>query len=148
MGYSRRWIPRTKESMEARIERVTESGCWLWLGPICTGGYGTIGRDRAHRVSYELYRGLIPEGLDIDHLCRVRSCVNPWHLEPVPPATNKLRGAGLPARNARKTHCQNGHEFTPENMWLWRPPNGQPQRKCRACARQRKSAARTMGVSQ
>ncbi len=89
-------------------------GCWIWRGAVNRAGYGAFSVDgttrRAHRVSYELRVGPIPEGLHLDHLCRVRACVNPAHLEPVTHAENVRRGA-----RAGQTHCKRGHEFTPEN---------------------------------
>jgi hypothetical protein len=104
-----------------RVQKT--DGCWLWKGRCSTskGGalYGIldVGRStqRAHRISYTLYKGPIPEGLTIDHLCRNTLCVNPGHLEAVTVKENILRGDGLPAKNARKRFCKNGHEFTPEN---------------------------------
>ncbi len=68
-----------------------------------------------HRVEYEKVNGPIPQGLQIDHLCRNRNCINPAHMEAVSPKENILRGQSLPANNARKSHCKNGHEFTKEN---------------------------------
>jgi hypothetical protein len=98
--------------------------CWLWLGPPNSDGYGHIGEGphkgrllKVHRVTYELLVGPIPEGLELDHLCRVRLCVNPVHLEAVTNRENMLRGVGVCALNARKTHCKHGHEFTPENTY-------------------------------
>lgn len=71
--------------------------CWIWQKLLTPDGYARISvhrnNRRAHRVYYEHYVGPIPEGKQIDHLCRVRACVNPWHLEPVPPAANVRRGA-------------------------------------------------------
>src|SRR3990172_9099629 len=74
------------DAMGLKYEPITETGCWIWLGAVDTCGYGMV-RDnslrrnkRAHRVSYELLRGPIPAGLTIDHLCRVKCCVNPDHL--------------------------------------------------------------------
>jgi hypothetical protein len=73
------------------------SGCWLWQACLDKQGYGRFARctgwkDRAHRVSYELFVGFIPDGLVLDHRCRTRACVNPLHLEPVSDAENKRRG--------------------------------------------------------
>lgn len=103
-----------------KISPEPMSGCWLWSGYLAgSGGYGGIeilGRQKlAHRVVYELLVGPIPDGLTIDHKCRVRCCVNPNHLEPVTSKENVLRGIGRSAQNSKKTHCVNGHEFTPEN---------------------------------
>lgn len=93
--------------------------CWNRTGTLNTSGYGVFfvdGKNRqAHRWVYESFVGPIPDGFEPDHLCRNRSCVNTAHLEVVTKAENILRGDGLPARNARKTHCDHGHEFTAEN---------------------------------
>lgn len=114
-------------------------GCWLWTGYTNPKGYGRFmlnGRQvQVHRFAYEAEVGPIPEGLEIDHLCRTRNCVRPDHLEPVPGVVNLARGNGDPARNARKTHCKRGHEFTPENTWI-SPTNG--GRSCRACRKIRR----------
>jgi hypothetical protein len=80
----------------------------------------------AHRMAYELARDPIPAGLVIDHLCRNKRCVNPSHLEAVEQRVNLLRGE----TNSAKTHCINGHEFTPDNTYMW-----QGKRSCRACRR-------------
>jgi hypothetical protein len=109
-------------------------GCWEWSGTIDVQGYGVFAVDShprsAHRYSYELLVGPIPEGLQIDHLCRNRRCVNPDHLEAVTAKVNTLRSTAPSAVNAAKTHCTNGHEFTPENTYV--SPRG--WRKCRSCA--------------
>lgn len=111
---------------------AASSGCWLWIGAQNAAGYGIVtvnGRTlKAHRVSYEVHVGPIPEGLHIDHLCRVRNCVNPEHLEPVTLAENNRRAA------AAQTHCIHGHEFTPENTLT----SKRGHRFCRSCARARR----------
>lgn len=113
-----------RDRLLARIV-VDESGCWIWHGHCDRHGYGRCGRGLAHRASYETFVGEIPAGLQLDHLCRVRNCVNPEHLEPVTMLENIRRGF-----NANKTHCIHGHEFTPENTY--RKPKT-TARNCRAC---------------
>ena len=110
------------------------SQCWLWTG-MTRSGYGRIWRgprrfQGAHRVAYELLRGTIPHGLEIDHLCRKPLCVNPVHLEAVSHRENLLRGNGQPARNARKTHCKRGHLFDAANTYVF-PKGGRMCRQCR-----------------
>lgn len=112
--------------------------CWLWIGFRQREGYGRFSPEKtrtclAHRWSYEHANGPIPNGLEIDHLCRNPPCVNPKHLEPVTERVNTLRGVGPTARNARKTHCVQGHPFTPDNTIL-RPHGG---RTCRVCSQER-----------
>jgi hypothetical protein len=105
-----------------RIEPEPNSGCWLWVGGLTRNGYGSFclydaGRQttsRAHRFAYELLVGPIPDGLQLDHLCRVRSCVNSRHMEPVTSRENSLRGVGLAAQNIVKTHCPRGHQYDME----------------------------------
>lgn len=142
-----------KEPIEDRFNRkyvVLDNGCWEWTAAINNMGYGTFGQAPgvkvyAHRWAYQHFIGPIPEGTVLDHvchttdphcddglLCRHRRCCNPHHLEPVSAAENTWR-----SKAATKTHCVNGHEFTPENTW-YRPDRR--ARCCRACAaaRQRK----------
>jgi HNH endonuclease len=94
---------------EDRYVPEPNSGCWLWIGARNSDGYGCIkidGRDlRAPRLFYELTHGRIPETMTIDHLCRVRSCVNPQHLEAVTNRENILRGDSFAARLARQRLC-------------------------------------------
>lgn len=115
------------QKIELFIERVTETGCWIWLGRLNVKGYGALNGEPAHRACYKAYKGSIPDNLQIDHKCRVRCCVNPDHLEIVTLVENVKRGhAGQ--YNARKTHCINGHPFTAENTGLYRN-----ERYCRIC---------------
>ena len=108
------------------------SACWLWEAALSTRGYGRItiaGRQyQAHRLAYESLVGPIPEGRQVDHLCRVRRCVNPAHLEIVTGRENVLRGNTIVAQHAAKTHCPRGHEYSAENTRRWRG-----HRKCRTC---------------
>lgn len=110
-------------------------GCWEWTAPLSGMGYAQFydgnRKPMAHRVVYELLVGPIPEGLQLDHLCRVRHCVNPHHLEPVTARENLIRGQGFIAANVRKTHCKEGHELTPENTRIVR----ETERQCRTCQR-------------
>lgn len=117
-----------------RVNLVT--GCWEWTGTKQSDGYAQVRFERrnriAHRVSYEYFLGPIPAGLELDHLCRVRHCINPEHLEPVSGTVNKLRGNSPLAINARKTHCASGHEFNEANTYRY-VRGGRPMRACRAC---------------
>lgn len=120
--------------------RVKEDGdCWVWTSHRTTDGYGCIslnGKNAlVHRISWQEFRGEIPEGLHLDHLCRNTACINPDHLEPVTTRVNTLRGVGVSAVNARKTHCKEGHEFTPENTGVYKRANGTTYRGCRTCGR-------------
>lgn len=128
--------------------------CWEWTAAKLQG-YGRFHVRRtvqvaAHRWAYEYMVTEIPEGLELDHLCRNRACVNPWHLEPVTPRENTLRSANPCAANARKTHCSNGHEYTEENTYL-RPEGHRMCRTCRAASnrlRVRTSDGRRLTVSE
>lgn len=126
--------------------KKTEGGCWEWAAAKGPYGYGyfSIGNGRAihaHRVSYELAYGPIPAGLHIDHLCRNKGCVNPAHLEAVTQKENTLRGIGLSAQNAKKTHCKYGHPLNEENTRVYMIKNGKRkgsvQRECKICLKRR-----------
>lgn len=116
---------------------INTNDCWLYAGLINTDGYGIIYvkdndkylKLRVHRIMYEAYKGEIPQGLILDHLCRVRSCINPNHLETVTDKVNVLRGVGMGALNAKKTHCKQGHSY--EDAFITK----QGYRKCRQCMR-------------
>jgi hypothetical protein len=116
--------------------------CVLWVAGK-RRGYGNFwleGKPRAaHRLAYQWWRGPIPEGLTLDHLCRLPACVNPWHLEAVTNTVNILRGTAPSAKYAKATHCIHGHEFTEENTYVY--PG---HRRCRTCIfdRQRERRAR------
>lgn len=115
------------------------SGCWLWTGPLSRDGYGTIScGDKntllAHRCSFMRHKGAIPAGLELDHLCRTRSCVNPNHLEAVTRRENIIRGALASvtrARNAAKTHCKWGHPLFGPNVYA--RVNSRTLRQCKTC---------------
>lgn len=114
--------------------------CWLWTGAPASNGYGRLTVDGravgAHRFSYEIHNGSVPDGLQVDHLCRVLLCVRPDHLEAVTPGENTLRSMNLAAENARKTHCSHGHRYDERNTHWVRTPTG-VGRVCRACGRDR-----------
>jgi hypothetical protein len=128
--------------------KVDKSGdCWLWTGSTARGGYpgffvmrdGIERNVMAHRYAYELLVGPIPDGLQLDHLCRIRHCVNPTHLEPVTPRENTIRGNTFQRKNWLKTHCKRGHPFDEANTYRIPPnaklPNG--GRACRTCEREK-----------
>lgn len=117
-------------------DKVDTSGeCWVWTASVNNRGYGKFGLNYKtvlpHRLSYELCVGAIPEGLEIDHECKNRRCVNPAHLRPKTHLDNTPKGADH--YNARKTHCKNGHEFSAGNTRL----RDGKYRVCKSCERDR-----------
>lgn len=131
---------RDKQWLLERVEMIPFSGCWLWTGFLNENGYAMYAykrgeksiQRRAHRLAFVLWKGPIPGGLEPDHLCRVRCCVNPDHLEAVTRRENVLRGA----RGRLVTHCPQGHEYTPENLAK------HVRRCCKTCQRDRERKRR------
>lgn len=130
-------MPSLLDRMLSYISPEPNTGCWLWTAAANPNGYGQIRLSKtvlklAHVVCYELYRGPVPNGMELDHLCRVRCCVNPHHLEPVTHLENVRRGAG----HGKETHCPQGHAYNQHNTCY--RSNG--TRQCRVCNRNRMSA--------
>lgn len=123
------------ERLAVRCLADTKTGCWEWTASTARGyaQFSLWGKGKkAHRVFWEQCYGKVPAGLQLDHLCRNTTCINPSHLEPVTPRTNTLRGSTLAARNASVTHCPAGHELSGANL---RRSGG--RRFCRACGREK-----------
>lgn len=130
--------PVDRERLLAQVQRnvrVDERGCWIWTGNR-NRGYGSLRhRDTtylAHRKSYEVFVGPIPSRHQVDHLCQVKLCVNPEHLEAVTQAENNRRSKSPSAINAQKTHCLRGHPFDEANTYYWAEGRG-----CRTCRNMR-----------
>lgn len=126
-----------KSDFENRFLPEPNTGCWIWLNAVhIKNGYGHLSKKlngqqynyRAHRLAYELYKAPIPDGMVIDHKCRVRCCVNPDHLEVVTQRENTIRGEGFPGFRHRQTHCVHGHLLEGQNVYSYRG-----YRQCRAC---------------
>lgn len=131
----------------AYLHKAGEAECWMWGGALNSGGYGVFriaagSMVRVHRYAYELLVGSIPEGLELDHRCRMRPCCNPAHLEPVTQKVNTLRGISPTAQNARKEKCPKGHPYDEANTYI--TPSG--HRQCITCQKiedERSGADRT-----
>ena len=155
-------MPRGKDLSDADLSRFLAkiskdeiSGCWLWTASIDVGGYGVFGLGlktfKAHRVAFEHYVGPVSKDLELDHLCKVRNCVNPSHLEPVTKIVNMRRSdvwRKAAEFNTSKTHCKRGHPYSGDNLYLDKT-NG--KRQCRQCRRladrkSKKSAGRQEAV--
>lgn len=164
--------PRLPERFWAKVDIDFETGCWVWRASKFNTGYGAIswqGTARtAHSVSWDAYNGAVDDGLELDHLCRNRACVSPYHLEPVTHQENVRRGAasgqgycraghpkevgakcltcsrissgwmGQPVTGER-TQCPEGHEYSAENTWV-EPSTG--RRRCKICKRDQQRAYR------
>lgn len=143
MGHFDYGNPGLPQRFWAKVQ-IGKGGCWLWTAAINRGGYGVFragsrsdGTRRqvtAHRYAYFHLAGDIPEGLVIDHLCRVKHCVNPAHMEPVTTGENTRRGIN---HQSSKTHCINGHPFDAENTQYT-----SAGRRCGTCNRERVRAWR------
>jgi hypothetical protein len=122
-----------KVNKDGPIHPELGTPCWLWMACCDKNGYGQFGiRGKtylAHRVSYEILQRSIPEGLTLDHLCRVRHCVNPNHLEPVIKLVNTMRGVSFGALNKQKTACKRGHPYNSTNTRI----SSKGYRDCRKC---------------
>jgi len=124
-----------RDKLPSFIDRkivVSHEGCWLWSGARDLKGYGVTARGKVHRVAYVSCIGEPEPGLVLDHLCRVRHCCNPAHMEPVTNRENILRGEGLAAQSARKTHCVHGHSL--DDAYI----SKKGHRYCRECHRARR----------
>ncbi len=137
-----RWEP-----LAVRFTRMVEplpSGCHRWIGQLMSSGYGRLGKKFAHRIAYRFAHGIdVPAGLETDHLCRNRWCVNPAHLEAVAKVENLRRQAQAAPR---KTTCGRGHPLTEDNVYRYTFRN-KSMRQCRACAIRRARHRRVTGIT-
>lgn len=130
----------TEERFWPKVAKADGDECWLWVAAIAPQtGYGAFWDGErvasAHVYSFLLAGGTIPDGMTVDHECRVRACVRPSHLRVLTRAANVLAGESPHAVNARKTHCIRGHELTGDNVFTW-----QGARRCRTCINDRRRA--------
>jgi hypothetical protein len=126
---------KTLQRFWDKVEQNGPDECWPWTAALNDRGYGKFWTGKrlvyAHRLMYVLAHGSLSAALTIDHLCRVRNCVNPAHLEAVTLRENILRSDSTSARHARKTHCPKGHPYDDANTRYWHR-----QRHCRTCHRE------------
>ncbi len=126
------------DRFDEKYQKGSSDECWQWLASTNEQGYGQIKADYglgnkkyyAHRVAFEKAKGPVPEGLVVDHICKNPGCVNSAHLRAVTKLENTMIGNGFYAVNGRKTHCDRGHLFSPENTVI-RSDGG--KRRCRIC---------------
>lgn len=143
--------PDFPERFEQRVERTAT--CWNWTGSMFNHGYGEFWDGKhnrgAHRYGYELWVGPIPDGLQLDHLCKNPRCVNPAHLEPVTAQVNIARSGAISTVNRVKTHCLRGHEYAGDNLAIVASTG---ERRCRTCGRdvmrQRRASERGVAIGQ
>ena len=132
-----RVAPLVAEERFFKYLLLAETGCWLWLSRINKRGYATFWSGNAtvsaHRWAYAHFRGVPPKDLTLDHLCRVRSCVNPWHMESVTRWENVRRGNTITGNNSRKTHCKWGHPLERDNIYVSYFERTR-ERRCKTCA--------------
>lgn len=134
--------PRLPPRFWTKVQPEPNSGCWLWTAATTKNGYAKLGiggRTRnAHGLAYEAFVGPVPDGLELDHKCRTRCCVNPLHLEAISHADNVRRGEANVGRwQSAKTHCPHGHPFDAVNTYLYRGG-----RRCKACIKATQARAR------
>jgi hypothetical protein len=127
-------VPTREERFFSHVDKNGPGGCWLWIGGVANNGYSKFWDEghfiSGHRFSYEHFKGPIPKGMCIDHLCNIRNCVNPEHMIVATNAENILRSTGPAAKNALKTHCPKGHPYDASNTYAMNDGRG---RACRTC---------------
>ena len=140
MPYPKWILNRAELARLQRLIKTSEEGCWEWQGDATPNGYGKWAKASGapvraiHRITYEHYKNSeVPQGLQLDHLCRNRKCCNPDHLEPVTPSENTKRQDHY---ERRKTECPKGHEYSEENTRITK----EGKRVCRQCDRERRAA--------
>jgi hypothetical protein len=139
------------EPMTRFLSKVNVDGpCWEWVGQLNAQGYGVFSFRRkdesAHRWLYQQLVATVPDGLELDHLCRNRACVNPDHLEPVTHKVNVLRGSGVAAEHARKTRCIRNHELAGSNLRIRIKAGRYVERVCRQCFNDRRKERAANGA--